>query len=180
MSADTEGQMNLDQIDPLAPHCCDQFIPMTRADGKRLALAVLGGVRAEVDALRTTTETSLRALSRKIDKIGKILMSDQDTLNSVSQALADLSAKVSADDAALATSVSDVQAEIAALQNQPAGTPLDFSGVNSALQTLQGNVDANTQAIASVAALVPAPAAPPANGGDGSAPAGGGDVPPAA
>lgn len=108
------------------------------------------------------------AQTDEITRIGEQIMSDQDTLNAVAQGLADLNAKVTADDAALVAAQAALQAEIDALKNQPAGTPLDFSGVNSALAALQGAISSNSSDIASVAAMVPAPApsgdtpAPPA------------------
>lgn len=94
-----------------------------------------------------------------ITRMGEIQMSDQDTLNAVAQGLADLNAKVTADDAALVAAQAALQAEIDALKNQPAGTPLDFSGVNDALSALGVAIASNSSDIASVAAMVPAPPA---------------------
>jgi hypothetical protein len=57
-----------------------------------------------------------------IEALGE-LMSDQDTLN---QFVADLS-----------TAIQAVSQEIQALQQQPAAQPLDWSGANAALSSLQ-------------------------------------------
>lgn len=100
----------------------------------------------------------------QITLIGEQLVSDQDQLNALAQALNDLAAKEASDDSALNAAAAALQAEITALQNQPAGTPLDFTGVNTALASVQSAAATNASDIAAVAAMVPAPPAPPAGG----------------
>ena len=95
----------------------------------------------------------------QITRIEEQLMSDQDTLNQLAQAITTLDAKVNADDAALTASVANVQQEIAALQAAAGNNqPLDFTAANDALAALQNDIATNSADIASVAALVPPPA----------------------
>jgi len=87
-------------------------------------------------------------------------MSDQDTEAALAQALNDLAAKEASDDASLVATTGLLAQAITALQNQPAGTPLDWTAVNDAVATLTAGAATNATDIAAVAALVPAPPPP--------------------
>jgi len=139
------SRAGLDQeIDRRVRHALDQFYATQVSPGfKDLWAYVLG-----------QTES--------ITLLGEAAVSDQDQLNALAQALNDLAAKEASDDAGLTASVAAVQAEITALQNQPAGTPLDWTAVNAALASVTSAAATNATDIAAVAALVPAPAPSPA------------------
>lgn len=122
---------------------------------------LLAASRQPVDSLRTSLETSLRALSRKIDKIGKNMASQAD-VDAIAAALHQEDSDLNAAVAGISQKLADLQAAV------DAGQPVDLSALQAEVDGLRGAVD-------SAAALVPAPAAPPADGGD--APVDGGDGP---
>ncbi len=97
--------------------------------------------------------------TQKINALGALIMSDQDQINAEAQAIADLAAKVTAQNATLAAGVAAAQAEIAALQARPAGTPLDFTQVTQKLADLAAAIDANAAEAQAVTDLTPPAAA---------------------
>jgi chromosome segregation ATPase len=101
-------------------------------------------------------EKRLDRLSAQLDRLSsrehrtEELMADQQVdLDAVAQRVTDLKNTLSADDAALAQAIADLQA-----QAQGQGVTLDFTSVNAALDDLSSQVDAT-------AALVPPPADQP-------------------
>lgn len=85
-----------------------------------------------------------------LHRLKEKLMATQEDLNAVAQRLSDLKTTLTADDAALAQAIADLQTQA---QNQ--GATLDLTQVNQALDDLSAQVDAT-------GALVPADQPPAA------------------
>lgn len=143
---------NRDEFSPDCPGCCHGGA-LTGAEAMRLYRAL-----AEQSA---ATQTSARALARKIDKIGRNMASQAD-VDAIAAALHQEDSDLNAAVTGITQKLADLQAAV------DAGQPVDLSGLQAEVDSLRGAVD-------SAAALVPAPAAPPADGGDGSAPVDSGD-----
>lgn len=89
-------------------------------------------------------------------------MSTQDQANADAAAVDALTTQVNAFQATLSNDVANINAEIAVLQGQiAAGEPVDLTGLESSLATLQGSVTGLGTAVSSVDGIAP-PAAPPA------------------
>lgn len=146
---------NRGEFSPDCPGCCHGGA-LTGAEAMRLYRAL-----AEQSA---ATQTSLRALSRKIDKIGTLMSVSVDQLD------ADIQTLIAGYQAVVAQNV-QLQAALASADADKA------AAVQAAIVAEDADGQQKIDAADALVAAANAPAAPPADGGDGSAPVDGGDAP---
>lgn len=107
---------------------------------------------------------SVRRMLEQIIGNQEAIMTQQDDLNA-------LVTQLQGDESTLATAVAQVQTELnaalAAQAQQTTGQPLDLSGLQSAVSSLDSVASGLSAAAASAAGLVP-PAAPASGGDDGT------------
>lgn len=109
-----------------------------------------------------TLTRAVNTLRSNLSHTQGVLVSTQDQANADAAAVDALTTQVNAFQATLSNDVAKINAEIAVLQGQiAAGEPIDLTGLESSLATLQGSVTGLGTAVSSVDGIAP-PAAPPA------------------
>ena len=133
---------------PESPDAHRRHEPVSHAElNDRLSHYVTHG---DVDRRLQNIERHLLAVEEIVTQIGENSVSTQQDVDALTQAVSDLTNKITADDGQLQQGVAAIEAW---MSNQPAS--VDVSGLQSAVSTLSSGVDQLSTDASNVANLVP-------------------------